>query len=92
MAERALLAALMAGAVLKAHRTLDGAKIHKLHDPNQPPLVIDARLVRQLERKALIQSNMKFPASTYLLTEQGSRVARENLAVNAGPLVVRSGW
>ncbi|MEZ4860420.1 MAG: hypothetical protein R3C14_03905 [Caldilineaceae bacterium] len=68
--ERGVLAALIQGATLKSHRTLDGNKVHRLHPLAGPPVVVVARTVRRLERTGMIRSNMKFPAATYLLTDQ----------------------
>lgn len=90
-AEVALLIALLEGAVLKAHRDLDGIKIHKLHQPNQPPIVMNEPTVRRLAQQQLIQSNLKFPAATYLLTEQGAALARELAGRQGTPLTVRRG-
>ena len=89
--EQSLLVALIAGAVLKAHRTLDGTKVHKLHRLDHLPMVVDERTIRRLETKHLIQSNMKFPAATYLLTEAGMALARELSGVQDEPLIVRDG-
>ena len=86
----ALLVALLDGAVLKVHRTLDGEKMHKLYGAGSTVTAIDERLVRYLEQKQLIQSNMKFPAATYLLTEQGVAVAKALHATAADPLVART--
>ncbi len=85
-----LLVALLDGAVLKAHRTVDGKKIHKLYGADQTVTAINERLVRYLEHKRLICSNMKFPAATYLLTEEGLAVAKRLHATTATPLVVRT--
>jgi hypothetical protein len=74
--EQALLAALLDGAVLKAHRDLDGLKRHLLHQAGQPPMSVPEQTVRRLEAQAFIQSNMKFPAATYLLTAAGANAAR----------------
>ena len=63
--------ALQAGAALKAHRTLDGAKYHKVHPLQGDDFTVPAAAVRELENRAWLRSNMKFPAATYLLTEQG---------------------
>lgn len=71
-AAKALLVDLQNGAILKVHRTLDGAKVHKLHRHGVDATEINIAIVRYLEKQNLIQSNMKFPAATYLLTEQGA--------------------
>jgi DNA-binding transcriptional regulator PaaX len=61
---------------LKAHRTLDGEKVHRLHPLDGPPEQVDSAAVERLKRRGLIASNMKFPASVYLLTERGLEIAR----------------
>ena len=74
--QRRILAALQAGCYLKIHRTLDGAKVYRLHCSDDagtsrveelPPAEVDA-----LERHGYLQSNMKFPAATLLLTQRGA--------------------
>jgi hypothetical protein len=70
--ERRVLSALAAGWTLKVHRTLDGAKRYCLHPLGDapaegvPPTTVDA-----LRSQGLLDSNKKFPAATYLLTEKG---------------------
>jgi len=64
------------GATLKAHRTLDGAKIHKLHFRTGVAEQVSITAVRRLERRGWLRSNLKFPVATYLLTEEGKQVAR----------------
>jgi len=59
------------GATLKAHRTLDGEKTHRLHPLNGEPEIVERRVVESLVDFGLIQSNLKFPAATYVLTEDG---------------------
>jgi uncharacterized protein YjhX (UPF0386 family) len=78
-AEQQVLQALAQGATLKAHRTMDGAKVHKLHPLGGEPLegmaeVVSEAVVTSLKGQGLIESNMKFPAATYLLTDKGVRV------------------
>ena len=73
--QRRILAALQGGCYLKIHRTLDGEKVYRLHCPSDgdnavedlPPAAVDA-----LERHGYLQSNMKFPAATLLLTKRGA--------------------
>lgn len=71
-AQRALWAAVQAGDVLKVHRTLDGAKEHRLHPldgaPARPVAALD---VAALVNAGLIRSNMKFPAATYVVVAAG---------------------
>jgi uncharacterized protein YjhX (UPF0386 family) len=70
-----ILHALVQGASLKVHRTLEGAKVHKLHPLQGAAIQVKATTVRNLERRGWLRSNMKFPVATYLLTEKGSEVA-----------------
>lgn len=72
----AILAALQAGDRLKVHRTIDGEKRYLLHRLDESEaIVVDAAVVDSLERGGLVESNMKFPAATFLLTDQGVAAA-----------------
>lgn len=67
-----LLQSLGSGKRLKNHRTIDGAKVNKLHEVNGE--VIDevaAKDVQRLLDAGLITSNMKFPTAAYTITERG---------------------
>lgn len=66
-----VLRAMREGATLKVHRTLDGEKTHRLHPLNGEPEIVERRVVESLVDFGLIQSNLKFPAATYVLTEDG---------------------
>jgi hypothetical protein len=66
------------GATLKAHRTLDGEKTHRLHPLNGEPEPVDAADVAALRELGLIASNMKFPAAVYMLTERGVEEAQSD--------------
>lgn len=72
---RRLLTALAKGATLKAHRYESGDKSFQLHPLEGAPLSIPRRVIDRLEQAGLIESNMKFPAAVYLLTEQGRDAA-----------------
>lgn len=74
MEEKRLLSALVQGAQLKAHRYLDGKKVHRLHwsDTEKTETVADSVVERLLQRE-FVSSNMKFPAATYMLTETGRK-------------------
>jgi hypothetical protein len=73
LAQRRILQALAAGDQLKAHRTMDGVKVYFLHPLREAtPQEVDGRLVVALEQQGLIESNLKFPASVFLLTEKGA--------------------
>jgi hypothetical protein len=70
--QQSVLAALAQGATLKAHRSLDGAKVHRLHPlDGGPAQAVDPGTVAALHELGLVESNMKFPAATYLLTDRG---------------------
>lgn len=70
-----VLLGLAKGATLKAHRYLDGTKIYKLHSLDGEVEAVDSTTIGALKRKRLIDSNKKFPAATYLLTEKGRKLA-----------------
>jgi hypothetical protein len=78
--EREILVGLADGLILKSHRYLDGTKVYKLH-----PLdggrgeIVDGDAVHALEEARLIDSNKKFPAAAYLLTEKGRQMAESLL-------------
>ena len=74
-AQQRLLLALAGGATLKVHRTLDGEKSYRLHSENRASEEIDPGVVDGLAAQALLVSNMKFPAATFLLTERGVQEA-----------------
>lgn len=62
------------GATLKAHRDLDGNKQHLLHPLLGEAQPIPASLVESLRDLDLIQSNLKFPAATYILTDKALKM------------------
>lgn len=72
-----ILRSLAAGSTLKMHRTVDGEKVYKLHPlDGAPPEALSDALVEGLRQQKLIQSNLKFPAAVYLLTDKGLALAR----------------
>lgn len=75
-AEQAVLAALAAGWTLKSHRTLDGEKRYRLHSLDGAVADVEPSVVERLTARRLVQSNQKFPAATYLLTDRGRDFAR----------------
>ncbi len=86
------MAALAQGATLKVHRTVDGDKnyvLHPLHGTACKELTATA--VAALVKKRLIVSNMKFPAATFLLTEQGMNVVATWGIAAGAPLTSRMG-
>ena len=78
-AQKALLVALQQGAVLKVHRTVDGDKVYRLHTEHADMRITEVApaLVDALIGLGLLQSNMKFPAATFLLTDKGVAVAMQ---------------
>ena len=69
--QRRLLRAMATGHFLKAHRDIEGRKIYRLHalDGRQAP--VRRATVLALVERGLIDSNKKFPAATFWLTERG---------------------
>ncbi len=74
--EQQILAALQTGQHLKVHRTPDGNKRYCLHRVDGSVVCdVSPDAAGKLERSGLIESNMKFPAATFLLTEKGNSMA-----------------
>ncbi|GAB4425133.1 MAG: hypothetical protein Kow0031_04520 [Anaerolineae bacterium] len=89
-AEITVLTGLAEGRTLKSHRNLDGEKAYRLHPLDGLPQPVDWAVVDALKRRGLIDSNKKFPAATYLLTEKGRRTAEKLLAKKVKPLSARN--
>jgi hypothetical protein len=89
VAAEQLLRTLGGGGTLKVHRTVDGAKLFRLYPlGNAAPEEVQPALVESLQRQGLIQSNLKFPAAVYLLTDQGIALAARLIgapALSVGP-------
>ncbi len=81
--EEELLRQLVRGSTLKTHRDIDGRKVCKLHPLAGPVIELEPEAVNHLKAAGLIDSNKKFPAATYLLTEKGRRLAE---ALVGGPV------
>ncbi|MDW8327194.1 MAG: hypothetical protein RMK99_11545 [Anaerolineales bacterium] len=80
-----LLRALAEGHTLKAHRDIEGHKEFRLHfSDGRPSEPVERRHPEELVEAGLIDSNKKFPAATFWLTERGRAVAAE-LLQEAGP-------
>ncbi|MBI3360705.1 MAG: hypothetical protein HY023_06295 [Chloroflexi bacterium] len=77
IAQIRLLLALASGSVLKSHRYVDGSKVFQLHPLEGPALTVRRDTVERLVNGGLIDSNKKFPAATYWLTEKGKELAAE---------------
>ena len=88
--QTAVIRALAAGATLKSHRHLDGTKEYKLHRLDDATEPVSWNTVTALKDRGLIDSNKKFPAATYLLTQNGATIASELTETEAGPLSARN--
>ena len=69
-----VLLAMAGGCSLRAHRYMDGTKVFKLHPLDGPAETVQAETVDYLCQRQLIDSNKKFPAATYWLTESGRQI------------------
>jgi len=56
---------------LKSHRDLAGHKEYRLHMLDGQSTLVAWDVVETLQSAGLIDSNKKFPAATYWLTERG---------------------
>jgi hypothetical protein len=74
-AHKHLLLALAEGWTLKAHRDIEGRKRFQLHHPDRPAEPVAWKVAEYLAEHGLIDSNKKFPAATFWLTELGRRTA-----------------
>lgn len=74
-AQEDVLRALIQGCTLKSHRYLDGTKVYRLHPLDGPSQTVQRPTIDALRGHGLIHGNHKFPAATYLLTDQGREVA-----------------
>ena len=70
-AHRRLLTALADGWTLKSHRDVEGHKEYRLHSPDGADESAAWAIVEFLQEDGLIDSNKKFPAATFWLTEKG---------------------
>ena len=92
-AEKRVMIAVAKGWTLKSHRYLDGRKEYRLHPLGEGEAETVAReTVEALREQDLIDSNKKFPAATYLLTDRGrAAVEGSGFLPEQGPLTA-SGW
>jgi uncharacterized protein YjhX (UPF0386 family) len=88
--QQKLLQALAAGATLKSHRYLDGRKVAQLHPLDGPAETVRWSTVQTLIDRGLIDSNKKFPAATYLLTEQGWQAVEHLTKIKSKPLSAKN--
>ena len=75
--QKKLLFAIADGDFLKAHRDVEGRKIYKLHPLTGEAVTIAPGDVEALGDHKLIDSNKKFPAATFWLTEKGKETVEE---------------
>jgi hypothetical protein len=66
-----LLQALATGQTLKSHRDVEGHKEYRRHTLDGQSTRVAWADVEALQTAGLIDSNKKFPAATYWLTERG---------------------
>ena len=76
--QKELLLAIANGNFLKARRDPDGNKVFQLHSLNGEAQTVRRATVESLVDRGLIDSNKKFPAATFWLTEKGKTVAAES--------------
>lgn len=69
-----VLLALASGCALKSHRNVEGAKIYQLHPLDGSAERVERATMETLQDQGLIDSNKKFPAATYWLTEKGRAI------------------
>lgn len=75
--QQALLLAINGENFVKAHRDIDGHKTYLLHPLQGDPQPINGDDVQALVDAGLIDSNKKFPAATFWLTETGKAMVKQ---------------
>ena len=88
--QKRILRAIAAGATLKAHRSLDGEKLYRLHYLAGEIEKVGDAAVANLEEQQLLHSNQKFPAATFLLTDRGRKAAADLVGEEVKPLGARN--
>lgn len=78
-AQQQLIKAIAGDNFLKAHRDVEGHKVYQLHPLAAAPQTVNGDDVQALVEAGLIDSNKKFPAATFWLTEQGKVLAGQLL-------------
>ncbi len=66
-----LLQSVANGLALKSHRDLEGHKEYRLHALDGRSTSVSWEDAEALQASGLIDSNKKFPAATYWLTDKG---------------------
>lgn len=72
--QRQLLFQIANGKTLKVHRDLEGRKVYQLHNLEGRAESIGREIAEGLIELGLIDSNKKFPAATFWLTDTGRRL------------------
>ncbi len=62
------------GARLRDQRDIDGGKVFRLYGDDGSSALVDPSDVAALVEAGLLDSNKKFPAATYWVTEAGRRL------------------
>lgn len=70
-----VLLALASGCALKSQRDVEGMKMYQLYPLGHPAETMARATIEYLQDQGLIDSNKKFPAATYWLTEKGRALA-----------------
>ncbi|HLB48108.1 MAG TPA: hypothetical protein VJL59_13965 [Anaerolineales bacterium] len=83
--QQRLLRAIASGHFLKAHRDIEGGKVYRLHPLQGEPEIVNSDDVQHLCDEGLIDSNKKFPAATFWLTEKGKVAAAQTTENNLRP-------
>lgn len=92
-AERQVLLAIARGWTLKSHRYLDGRKEYQLHPLDEGDVrTVAWETVDALREQGFIDSNKKFPAATYLLTDKGREVVEGSGFRSGQHPLTASGW
>jgi hypothetical protein len=79
MSQQKILEALAAGYVLKSHREMSGKKEFIIRYPDGQTEVVNPKLVKRLREMQLIDSNKKFPVSTFWLTDRGHEITKRQV-------------
>jgi hypothetical protein len=76
-AHKRVLLAIAGPNFLKSHRDIEGNKVYMLHPLEGDEEVISPRVIDDLTTQGLIDSNKKFPAATYWLTDKGKALVEQ---------------
>jgi hypothetical protein len=76
----ALLSALAEGCILKAHRDLEGHKVYRLYRLDGVIEEVSEADVHHLVDGRLLESNKKFPAASFFLTDRSAALLRRESA------------